>query len=116
MNIPALSSKTVNATELPLEKLENNPSVSESDKISAVGQQFEAVMLRQILTDATKNMFGSSDNSESSSNSIYQDMVTNTLADSMSRSGGMGLARVLAKQLQHECKTAPASAKDAAKV
>lgn len=116
MNISALSSHNIRATDLPLEKLENNSSVSEADKITAVGQQFEAVMLRQILTDATKNLFASSENSGSSTNSIYQDMVTNNLADSMSRSGGMGLAKVLAKQLQHESKTAPASAQDAAKV
>jgi Rod binding domain-containing protein len=32
-------------------------------------------------------------------------MVTNTLADSISRSGSFGLARSLAKQLQHEFKT-----------
>lgn len=116
MSIPALSSTSIRATDLPLEKLENNPSLTEADKVQAVGQQFEAVMLRQILTDATKNMFGTGAGGGSSTNSIYQDMVTNTLADNMSRSGGMGLARVLAKQLQHECKTAPASTPDAAKV
>ena len=116
MNISALPSHNIRATELPLEKLEHNPRLTDAEKINAVGQQFEAVMLRQILTDATKNMFGSSEASQSSTNSIYQDMVTNSLADSMSRSGGLGLAKVIAKQLQHECKPAPASTPDAAKV
>ena len=32
-------------------------------------------------------------------------MITNTLADSISRSGEFGLARSLAKQLQQEFKT-----------
>lgn len=116
MNISALSSHNVRATELPLEKLDNNPQISDAEKIAAVGQQFEAVMLRQILTDATKNMFGKGESSGAATNGIYQDMVTNSLADSMSRSGGLGLAKVIAKQLQHECKTAPASPTDAAKV
>lgn len=116
MNIAALPTHNIRATELPLAKLENNPELTEAEKIKAVGQQFEAVMLRQILTDATKNMFGGGAESQSSTNSIYQDMVTNSLADSMSRSGGLGLATVIAKQLQHECKPAPASTPDAAKV
>lgn len=116
MNITALPSHNIRTAELPLEKLDKNPKLTDAEKIAAVGQQFEAVMLRQILTDATKNMFGSGDSPESSTNSIYQDMVTNSLADSMSRSGGLGLAKMLAKQLQHECTTAPASTKDAAKV
>lgn len=116
MNISALPSPNTRAPELPLEKLENNPQLSDAEKINAVGQQFEAVMLRQILTEATKNMFGSSEASQSSTNSIYQDMVTNSLADSVSRSGGLGLATVIAKQLQHECKPAPTSTPDVAKV
>lgn len=116
MNISALPSANVRAAELPLDKLENNPAVTEADKALAVGQQFEAVILRQILNDATKNLFSSSADGGSSTNSIYQDMVTNNLADSMSRGGGLGLATVLAKQLQHESKTAPASTPDAAKV
>jgi flagellar protein FlgJ len=116
MNITALPTHHIRATELPLAKLESNPELTEAEKVKAVGQQFEAVMLRQILTEATKNMFGSDAEGQSSTNSIYQDMVTNSLADSMSRSGGLGLATVIAKQLQHECKPAPASPPDAAKV
>ena len=108
MNITALPSH-VRAAELPLDQLDKNPSLTDAQKVAEVGRQFEAVLLRQILTDATKNMFGAGEKSESSTNGIYQDMVTNSLADSMSRSGGLGLAKVLAKQLQHECKTAPAS-------
>lgn len=116
MNITTLTTPPVRATELPLEKLEQNPAVTDADKALAVGQQFEAVMLRQILNDATKNLFSSSAEGASSTNSIYQDMVTNNLAESMSRAGGLGLATVLAKQLQHESKTVPASTPDAAHV
>jgi len=116
MNISPFSPPTVRAAELPLEKLDHNPNVSEADKALAVGQQFEAVMLRQILNDATKNMFASSEAGGSSTNSVYQDMITNSLADSMSRAGGLGLATVLAKQLHHESKTVSAPTPDVAKV
>lgn len=104
MNISALQSH-VRATNLPLEKLANNPQLSEQEKAGEATRQFEAVLLRQILTDATKTLFKSSANPESSSDGIYQDMITNHLADQMSRAGGFGLSRVLSKQLQHELKT-----------
>ncbi len=102
MNIAALPTH-VRPAELSLDQLERNPKVSDAEKVAEVSRQFEAVLLRQILADATKNMFKTVEGSDSATNGIYQDMVTNSLADSMSKSGGLGLARVLAKQLQHEC-------------
>jgi Rod binding domain-containing protein len=116
MNISALPSAPVRAPEVSLDKLQDNPQLTDTEKVTEVGRQFEAVLLRQILTEATKNIFGSGEKSESATNSIYQDLITNSLADNMSRSGGLGLGRVLAKQLQHECKTAPATLPGAAKV
>ncbi len=104
MEISALKSN-VNVADLQIEKLAGNSHVSEKQKVAAVSREFEAVMLRQILTDATKKLFTSSDEPESSSDGIYKDMITTTLADSISRSGEFGLARSLAKQLQHEFKT-----------
>lgn len=101
----------VRAADLGIEKLAGNSRVSEQQKVDEVSRQFEAVMLRQILTDATKKMFSSSADPESSSDGIYKDMITNTLADSISRSGEFGLARSLAKQLQHEFKTDHAPAR-----
>lgn len=111
MQLSALQSN-VRAADLQIEKLAGNSRVSEQHKVDEVSREFEAVMLRQILTDATKKMFTSDEEPESSSDGIYKDMITNTLADSISRSGEFGLARSLAKQLQHEFKTdhAPAGA------
>lgn len=104
MQISALQPQ-VRAADLPLENLANNPKVGEKEKTAEAARQFEAVLLRQILTDATKNLFKSTANPESSSDGIYQDMITNNLADQMSRAGGFGLSRFLTKELQHELKT-----------
>ena len=104
MEISALK-PNVNVADLQIEKLAGNSHVSERQKVEQMSREFEAVMLRQILTDATKKLFASETDPESSSDGIYTDMVTNTLADSISRSGAFGLARSLAKQLQHELKT-----------
>lgn len=104
MEISALK-PNINAADLQIEKLAGNSHVSEKLKVERVSREFEAVMLRQILTDATKKTFASDTEPESSSDGIYKDMITNALADSISRSGEFGLARSLAKQLQHELKT-----------
>lgn len=104
MEISALK-PNVNAANLPIEGLAGNSRVSEQQKVDKLSREFEAVMLRQILNDATKKMFQTETDPESSSDGIYKDMVTNALADSISRSGAFGLARSLAKQLQHEFKT-----------
>jgi Rod binding domain-containing protein len=106
----------VRTAELPFEQIERNPAATDAQKAVEVGQQFEAVLLRQILSDVTKNMFGSMDGTESTTQTIYQDMVVTSLADSMSRAGGLGLGSVLAKQLQPENQSASAATAGDAKV
>lgn len=107
MNIAPLTPQ-IRSGEPALDQLQRQPNANDAQKIAEIARQFEAVLLRQILADATKNMFKTVAGQESATNGIYQDMVTNSLADNMSRSGGLGLARVIATQLQHESTTAPA--------
>ncbi len=108
--------RNVRAADLPLENLVTNQNISEQAKVAEVSRQFEAVLLRQILGDAQKTIFASTTNPESVGGSIYQDMITNQLADSISRSGSFGLARGLEKQLQRELKPLPAPAAGDVKV
>lgn len=105
MEIPSIQ-RQIQAADLPIERLAGNPHVTETEKLAEVSRQFEAVLLRQILGDAQKKVFASAMNPESVAGGVYQDMITNQLADSISRSGAFGLASSLNKQLQHEVKTA----------
>ena len=98
MQIPSIE-KSVQASDLPLEQLAQNPNLSETQKVREVSRQFEALLLRQILHDAQKTVISSRKGSDSSVNGIYQDLSTAQLADSISKSGGFGLARNLEKQL-----------------
>src|SRR5262245_54673025 len=107
MNISALTPAAASLDAVPLERLANNPALSEAEKIKEASRQFEAIILRQILGQARKTVFHSKLNEESASAGIYQDMVTGQLADAISRSGSFGLARSLEVQL------VPASAKPA---
>ncbi len=101
MDISSLNHR-VKASELPIEKLANSDQVSQEQKVGEVARQFEALLLRQILGQAQKTVIASKLNPESVSSGIYKDMVTAQMADRVSESGGIGLARSLQHQLSHE--------------
>ncbi|MFM1770679.1 MAG: hypothetical protein RJA22_3208 [Verrucomicrobiota bacterium] len=112
MQIPALplpSPRTrIEASELPLERLAANEGVSEADKIGEMSRQFEAVLLRQILSAAHKTVIQSEYSDDSAVGGIYRDMVTEQLADAISRSGSFGLAQQLQRDLTRQLPTDPA--------
>lgn len=88
------------AADVPIERLAGNVHVSEAAKLGEVSRQFEAVLLRQILGDAQKQVFTSTMHPESVASGVYRDMVTDQLAESISRAGAFGLAASLKHQLQ----------------
>ena len=95
--------RDVRAAELPLEKLAASKEIPQQAKIAEVSRQFEAVLLRQILGQAQKPMFKNSlFPSGGATNAIYQDMVTQQLADRISQGGTFGFAKVLEQQLTVE--------------
>jgi Rod binding domain-containing protein len=102
MEISSLNTHEVRAADLPLDKLAANQSISEKDKIAEVSRQFESVLLRQILAQAQKPLFDAPLAGSGSSSAIYQDMITQELADRISRGGSFGFANVLEKQLSHQ--------------
>jgi flagellar protein FlgJ len=98
MDIPALHSQ-VKASSVPFDQLAGNPNVSQKDKVKEACRQFEAVLLRQILGEARKTVITSSEETDSNEKGIYDDMINNQMADSISRSGSFGLAKSLEDQL-----------------
>jgi flagellar protein FlgJ len=100
MNIsPIQSQPTTDTSNIPMEDLVGNKHLTEQQKIAEASRQFEAIMLRQILSEAQKPVISSEFTDNSTSAGIYQDYVTNALADSMSKSGTLGLANVFEQQL-----------------
>jgi flagellar protein FlgJ len=95
------------ASQLPLEKLATSPNLSQSEKLGEVSRQFEAILLRQILGEAQKPVFQSKFNTSSVAGDVYRDLITQQMADEISRSGSLGFARGLDQQLQHQLKPAP---------
>ena len=98
MDITALQSHP-KAADVPLERLAGNARLSQQQKVEELGRQFEAVLLRQILMEAQKTTFKSKYTNDSTTSTIYRDMTVQQLADSISRSGALGLGRELNQEL-----------------
>ena len=75
----------------------------QSEQIKAAAGQFEAIILRQLLQDSVGKIAG-----EGTAGSTYGFMLTDVLANKLTAGGGLGLGRMLEKQL------APRAAKVAA--
>jgi Rod binding domain-containing protein len=102
MDVSPLNSTPVDSSTIPLESLAANKSVSQSEKIAQASRAFEAMLLRQILSESQKPVFKSKFVSDSTSDGIYRDQMVNQLAESISKSGSFGLGRTLAAELQRQ--------------
>jgi flagellar protein FlgJ len=98
MQIPALQ-PAVDPSHVRLESLAGSHALTPEQKIGEASRQFEAVLLRQFLSESQKPVINSEFTDNSSEAGIYQDMVTNQLADTLSRQGGIGLAKTFERQL-----------------
>ena len=101
----------LDAAHLAPEALAGNKNLTENQKIAEASKQFEAILLRQILSESQKPVVQSEFTDNSTAAGIYQDFVTNQMADSMAHSGGLGLAKTFERQLTHPEKPAAAAKK-----
>lgn len=69
-------------------------------EVRRAAEQFEAIMLRQLVAPAIEPMMnGSLAGGGGAGGGVYGFMLTDVLANAMSQGGGLGLASVLEKQL-----------------
>jgi Rod binding domain-containing protein len=101
MQVQSLT-RPINAAEIPLDRLARSSELSDAEKVSELTRQFEAILVRQILQEAQTNVFPTKLNPETPAKTIYQDLITNQLADNISHSGTLGLAETLTKQLTRQ--------------
>ena len=94
--------RAVQASDIPPERLAASTQLTEEQKIGEVARQFEAILLRQILQESQKTVIQSSFTDNSTASGIYHDLVTQRLADSISTSGALGLAKTLERQLTRQ--------------
>jgi Rod binding domain-containing protein len=87
------------ASDFTPEQLLTSSVIDEQGKVAELARQFEAVMLRQMLRDARQPSPDGILGEGSSESRAYHDIVTERLADTMSRGGGLGVASSLQAQL-----------------
>jgi len=95
MDVTALASSATGALPgaLNMRALANaTPAIQRK----AVAGQFEAILLRQFLTDSVGKMMGGEDSAQGS---VYGYMLTDSLAQTMAAGGGMGLSKIIEQQL-----------------
>lgn len=93
------ASRKIDASDLPLDRLVTSNQLSKAEKINAVSHHFEAILLRQFLTEAQKPLLKSKDGLLGASNAIYQDMIVGNMADEISKTGMLGLASAFQTQM-----------------
>jgi Rod binding domain-containing protein len=105
MTIPPLPS-SVDTSNIPVEDLAANKHLTQQQKIHEASRQFETIMLQQILSELQKPVIKSEFTDDSTAADIYQGYATNALAESMSKSGAFGFAKLFEEQLSpHPNKT-----------
>jgi len=100
MEVNPLQRKIV-AQDIAPERLAGNARLTQDQKINEASRQFESILVKQILSDSQKTVIKSEFSDDSTSAGIYQDLVTKTLADNISKSGAFGLAKTFEQQLNH---------------
>ena len=90
------------ASRMSLDRIQNNPLLSEQEKIGEASKQFESLLVKQFLAEAQKTTFASNTRMGGAASSIYKDMVVTQLADSISQSGGFGMAKAIEPQLMQQ--------------
>ncbi len=103
--ISPLSNPAVNAARLTPEQIADSQVLSDREKLSEMSRQFEAVLLRQILTEAHKPVFKSSMALGSAASSVHQDMLITEMAKQMTQGPGTGLATQLTRDLGRQSKS-----------
>jgi Rod binding domain-containing protein len=104
------STAKIDASSLSLERVATSTQLSQQAKVKEASRAFEAVLLRQILQESQRPLFKSKYAANSTTAEIYRDQVVNQLAESISKSGTLGLGSSLAGTLQGRPESAKASA------
>lgn len=98
MNISAVNSATVGSVAEPSFRPGAGPATTDTAAAERkkASQQFEAILVRQLLGKTVGSMLGAKD---STAGSVYGDMLTDSLATQLSSGRGLGLGTMLERQL-----------------
>ncbi len=97
MNIPSLNAHLPKMTDAAMKK--GATSAQDAKKIEDSAKQFEAMMIRQVLSDTFKPSPTAAKGQSMPGSDIYQSFMTDTVADSISKGGSLGISHLFQSQL-----------------
>lgn len=109
MNISPIPSVTSDPN-VPIEDLAGNKHLTQQQKIHEASREFESIMLQQILSEMQKPVITSEFTDDSTAAGIYQDYISNALAEGMSKSDSFGFAKIFEEQLSPHAAKPPGAA------
>jgi Rod binding domain-containing protein len=86
-----------------------NPSASLPPRLVQAAHEFEAQMMKELLKPAARSISIDGDDSDSGSGGALADFATEALGQSLSRSGGLGIAKSILCSFSRSETTAPSA-------
>ena len=85
-----------------LMEMAHSKNTTHNQKVTAVSDQFESVLVKQFLKEALKPMFKGVFNEEGGAHRMYRHFFTDAISESIASGGGFGVSSILQQQLQEK--------------
>src|SRR5262252_2066194 len=81
-----------------------SPSVTDADRarVKDLAEQFESMLMSQMLKEMRGGMFGDDEQEQGLGAGAFNDSMNSQLGLALSRSGGIGIADILKRAIDHQ--------------
>ena len=99
MNNSSITSNYVGMDSSMLMEMAHSKHASEKQKVAAVSQQFESVLVKQFLNEALKPVVQGVFSEDGNAHRLYRHFFTDAISESIAKGGGFGVSNILQQQL-----------------
>ena len=100
METKSASNSYVGMDSSMLLEMAHSKHTTQEQKVAAVSDQFESVLVKQFLKEALKPMFKGVFNEDGGAHRMYRHFFTDAISESIASGGGFGVSSILQQQLQ----------------
>jgi len=102
METQDIGSQYVGMDSSMLMEMAHSKNTTHKQKVAAVSDQFESVLVKQFLKEALKPMFKGVFNEDGGAHRMYRHFFTDAISESIASGGGFGVSTILQQQLQSD--------------
>ena len=99
MDIESTNTQYIGMDSSMLMQMAHSKHTSKNQKVAAVSDQFESVLVKQFLKEALKPMFKGVFNEDGGAHRMYRHFFTDAISESIASGGGFGISTILQQQL-----------------